>query len=91
MLPAADPASLAALVALAQGALLLTAAVTLPLLGALAMIGVVTSIFQATTQVHDPAIGHFPRLIVAVLVLATLGPWMGRQLATFALRSWGVQ
>lgn len=85
-----EPIGLEDLVSLAQGALLLTAAVALPLLAALALVGVLTSVFQSTVQVQDPAIGHFPRVVVAVLMLAAFGPWMGRQIVAFALRSWGV-
>lgn len=75
------------LIALAQQGLLLALIVSLPVLAVAALVGLLTSIFQAATQVHDAAIGHFPKFIAVTVALALLGPWMGRQLLAFALRA----
>ena len=77
------------LVSLAQQGLLLALVVSLPVLGVAALVGLVSAIFQAATQVHDAALGHFPRFVAVTIALALLGPWMGRQLLTFALRAFG--
>lgn len=90
MLQVVEPGSLSDLVSLARAALLVTGVVSLPIVGALALVGLVTSILQSSTQVHDPSIGHFPRLIVALLLFAALGSWMGQQITVFTLRAWGV-
>jgi type III secretory pathway component EscS len=39
--------------------------------------------------VQDHTIGHLPRLLVVVAVLAATGPWIGGQIAEFAVRAFG--
>ena len=80
---------LSELVALSQQALLLSIAVSLPGVGAAALIGLVVSVLQAATQVQDHTIGHLPRLLAVVAVLVAVGPWMGAQIAEFAARAMG--
>jgi type III secretion HrpO family protein len=77
------------LTTLGQQALLLSVAVALPVVGAAALIGLVVSVFQAATQIQDHTLGHLPRLLVVVAVLAAVGPWMGSQIAEFAVRAFG--
>jgi type III secretion HrpO family protein len=79
--------SLGDLGALAQQALLLSVAVALPVVGAAALIGLLVSVLQAATQIQDHTLGHLPRLLVVVAVLAATGPWIGSQIAEFALRA----
>ncbi len=75
------------LTALGQEALLLSVAVSLPVIGAAALVGLLVAVFQAATQVQDMTLAHLPRLVVVAIALATLGPWMGRQIAAFAARA----
>jgi type III secretion HrpO family protein len=82
-------ASLGELTTLAQQALLLSVAVALPVVGAAAVIGLLVSVLQAATQIQDQTLGHLPRLVVVVVVLAVTGPWMGAQIAEFAARAFG--
>jgi type III secretion HrpO family protein len=82
-------ASLGELTALAQQALLLSVAVALPVVGAAALIGLIVSVLQAATQIQDHTIGHLPRLLVVVTALAATGPWIGAQIAEFAVRAFG--
>ena len=77
---------IAPLVAQAQDALLLSIAVSLPVVGAAALIGLVVAVMQAATQVQDVTIAHLPRLVVVAVVLATVGPWIGAQIGEFAAR-----
>jgi type III secretion HrpO family protein len=81
--------SLGDLTTLGQQALLLSLAVALPVVGAAALIGLVVSILQAATQIQDHTLGHLPRLLVVVAVLVATGPWIGSQIAEFALRAFG--
>jgi type III secretion HrpO family protein len=82
-------ASLGELTTLGQQALLLSIAVALPAVGAAALIGLLVSVLQAATQIQDYTLGHLPRLLVVVAVLAATGPWMGSQIAEFAVRAFG--
>jgi type III secretion HrpO family protein len=82
-------APLGELTTLGQQALLLSVAVALPMVGAAALIGLLVSVLQAATQIQDHTLGHLPRLLVVVAVLAATGPWIGSQVAEFAVRAFG--
>lgn len=77
------------LTALSRQALLLSVAVALPVVGAAALVGLLVSVVQAATQVQDHTIGHLPRMLVVVAVLVVTGPWVGGQIAEFAVRAFG--
>lgn len=70
----------------AQEALLLSIAVALPVIAVAAVVGIVVAVVQAATQIQDVTIAHLPRLLAVAVALAVLGPWMGRQIVTFAAR-----
>lgn len=70
----------------AQGALVLSLLVALPVLVVAAVVGLVVAAFQAASQIQDPTIAHLPRLLAVVAALVVLGPWMGAQVGTFAER-----
>lgn len=70
----------------AQGALLLSVAVALPVLAVAAIVGLIVAAFQAASQIQDPTIAHLPRLLAVVATLVVLGPWMGSQIGAFAER-----
>lgn len=75
------------LTSLSQEALLLAIAVSLPVVGVAALAGLVVAVLQAATQVQDYTLAHLPRLVVVALTLAVAGPWMGAQIAAFAVRA----
>jgi type III secretion HrpO family protein len=77
------------LVVLSQEALLLAVAVSLPVVVVAALVGLIVALLQATTQVQDATLAHLPRWIVVAVVLAVAGPWMGSQVAAFAVRAFG--
>ena len=54
-----------------------------PLLAALA-VGLLVSLLQAITQLHDVTIGFVPRLLAVLVVLACLWPWMGEHLVDYS-------
>lgn len=70
----------------AREALLLAAAVSLPVIAIAALVGLVVASLQAATQVQDVTLSHLPRLLAVVGALAVLGPWMAHQIAAFAER-----
>jgi flagellar biosynthesis protein FliQ len=78
--------SLAYLSAIGQEALLLSVAISLPVVGIAALIGLLVAVFQAATQIQDVTIAHLPRLVVVAVALAVMGPWMGSEIAAFAAR-----
>jgi type III secretory pathway component EscS len=81
--------SLGELTALSQQALLLSAAVALPVVGAAALVGLLVAVLQAATQVQDHTLGHLPRWLAVLAVLVATGSWMGSQISEFAIRAFG--
>lgn len=77
----------AGLTHLAQEALLLSVMVSLPVVAIAALVGLAVAVFQAATQVQDATLAHLPRVIVVGLILAVAGPWMGGEIAAFAIRA----
>ena len=57
-------------------ALMLLLMIALPALGAVMVVGLIVSIFQAVTQVHEATLSFVPKLVAAVLVFALAGPCM---------------
>ena len=76
------------LLARAQQALALSVAVALPVIAVAALVGLFVAALQAMTQVQDQTLAHLPRLLAVAVALAALGPWMGREIATFAAAAW---
>jgi flagellar biosynthetic protein FliQ len=61
--------------------------VSAPLLLAVLLIGLVVSIFQAATQIHEATLSFVPKVIGAVAVLAIAGPWMLTTLVEYLQRT----
>lgn len=49
-------------------------------------VGLLVSIFQATTQIQDQTLSFVPKIVAALLGVAIFGPWMLRTLVDFAYR-----
>lgn len=75
---------------LAREALLLATALSLPVVAAVALVGLLTSAFQSATSLQDAAIGHLPKMVAVVVATAVAAPWMARHLVAFATRAFGV-
>lgn len=54
-----------------------------PFMGALLIVGLVVGIFQAATQINDPAVGFLPRLVVGLAVAWLAGGWAVERMARF--------
>jgi flagellar biosynthesis protein FliQ len=61
--------------------------VSAPILIAVLVIGLVVSIFQAATQIHEATLSFVPKIIGAVAVLAIAGPWMLTTLVEYLQRT----
>lgn len=68
---------------LAQQAMQVTLMVSLPLLLAALIVGLLVSIFQAATQINEMTLSFIPKLLVLFLVLILAGPWMLSQILTY--------
>ncbi len=57
--------------------------VSAPLLGIGLIVGLVISIFQATTQIHEQTLSFIPKLIAILVSMVVFGPWMLHVLLSF--------
>jgi flagellar biosynthetic protein FliQ len=70
-----------------QEALTLLLMVSAPILAVVLVVGLVVSIFQAITQIHEATLSFVPKLIGAMLVFALAGPWMLSTLVDYIRRT----
>lgn len=59
-----------------------------PVLGLTLLVGVVVSIVQVVTQVHDTSLTFIPKLITAGICLIAFGAWMLRKLVQYSTQLW---
>jgi flagellar biosynthesis protein FliQ len=69
--------------ALTREAFMLLATTAGPVIGALLVIGLLVGIFQAATQIQDPAVGFLPRFAAAILTVWMFGSWLMERYAGF--------
>ena len=70
-----------------RDALTLLLMVAMPVLGVVMAVGLLVSIFQAVTQIHEATLAFVPKLIAAVVVFAVAGPWILSTLVDFLRRT----
>jgi len=75
--------------ALAREALILATALSLPIVAAAALVGLIVSAVQSATSLQDAAIAHLPKLVTVVVAVALAAPWIGRAVVAFATRAFG--
>ena len=61
--------------------------VAAPLLLSVLAVGLLVSIFQAATQIHEATLSFVPKMVAAVAVLAIAGPWMLTTLVEYVQRT----
>jgi flagellar biosynthetic protein FliQ len=61
--------------------------ISLPVLLSVLVVGLLVSIFQAITQIHENTLSFVPKLIAAVVVFAIAGPWMLSTLVDYIRRT----
>ena len=61
--------------------------VAAPMLLTVLAVGLLVSIFQAATQIHEATLSFVPKIIAAVAVLAVAGPWMLTTLVEYLQRT----
>ncbi|WP_334134685.1 flagellar biosynthesis protein FliQ [Tepidimonas sp.] len=75
-----------AVLTLAQQAMFTLLAVSAPVLGAVLVVGLIISLFQALTQINEATLSFVPKLIAAIAVLLLVGPWMLTTLVEYIRR-----
>lgn len=76
-------------IALAERGIFVVLAVAGPLLITALGLGLIVSIFQATTQIQEQTLAFIPKIVGVLLALLVFGPWMLDQALTFAEQIFG--
>jgi flagellar biosynthetic protein FliQ len=71
-------------VTFAQEAIKTTILVSMPMLGLGLAVGLVVSIFQAVTQIHEMTLTFVPKILVVLVALLFFASWMLEHLMRFA-------
>ena len=74
------------IIALGKEAVKTVLLVCAPALGLGLLVGLLVSIFQATTQVQEQTLTFIPKIIAVLVSIVIFGPWMIRRLVDFAER-----
>lgn len=64
------------IISLGQNAILTLLKMCAPLLGIGLLVGLVVSVFQATTQIQEQSLQFIPKLIAIFVAMIVFGPWM---------------
>lgn len=70
-------------IALFREALTTVLIVAAPMLGVGLIVGLVISVLQATTQIHEQTLTFIPKILAVLLSMIFFGPWMLHTLITF--------
>lgn len=68
---------------LGRDALLTVLLVSAPMLILGMLVGLVISIFQATTQIHEQTLSFVPKIVAVLIAMLAFGPWMLTKLVDF--------
>ncbi|MBO8127213.1 MAG: flagellar biosynthesis protein FliQ [Firmicutes bacterium] len=68
---------------LGRDALYTVLMVSAPMLGLGLLVGILVSIFQATTQIQEQTLAFIPKIIAVLVAAVVFGPWMLSVLTDF--------
>lgn len=74
------------LIGIFQDAVITALKLAAPVLIISIVVGLIISILQAATQIHEQTLTFVPKLIAIVLILLILGPWMIETMNDYVLR-----
>jgi len=75
-----------AVIALGRDALLTVLLVAGPMIGIGLLVGLIISIFQATTQIQEQTLTFAPKILAILVSGVIFGPWMLRTMIDFSER-----
>ncbi len=70
-------------IGLGQQVIMLVVEITGPILLIGLIVGLIVSIFQATTQIQEQTLSFIPKIVAVIVILLLAGPWMLVQLTDF--------
>lgn len=57
--------------------------VSAPMLGAGLIVGIIISVIQIVTSIHDTALAFVPRIVVTFIVFLVVFPWMMKTMVSY--------
>lgn len=75
-----------AVIDIAREALYTVILISMPMLGFALLVGLVVSIFQATTQLQEPTLTFIPKILAVLFAIIVFGPWMLSIIVDFTTR-----
>lgn len=72
-----------AVIKIAEQGVYVTLLIAGPLLLLALVVGLMVSIFQATTQIQEQTLAFIPKIVAVLVGLVFFGPWMLQQMVTF--------
>jgi flagellar biosynthetic protein FliQ len=70
-------------VRLAKEAIEITLYLSLPIMGVGLIVGLIISLFQAVTQIHEMTLTFVPKIIAVLVTLLFLMPWMIQKMVSY--------
>lgn len=71
------------IIGLAGQAMYTVLKVSAPMLGLGLIVGLLVSIFQATTQIHEQTLAFIPKIVAVFVAILVFGPWILSVLVDF--------
>jgi flagellar biosynthetic protein FliQ len=69
---------------MAERAVYVTLLISGPLLALALLVGLIVSVFQATTQIQEQTLAFIPKIVAVLVGLVIFGPWMLSTILSFA-------
>ena len=63
-------------VQMAREALFMVMLISAPMLGLGMLVGILVSVFQATTQIQEQTLAFIPKIVAVFVAILIFGPWM---------------
>jgi flagellar biosynthesis protein FliQ len=76
-------------ISLAEKGIYITLLICAPILILALGVGLVVSIFQATTQIQEQTLAFIPKIVAVLLALVFFGPWMLTKMVDFTYQILG--
>lgn len=68
---------------LGQEALMMVMIISAPMLGLGLLVGLMVSVFQATTSIQEQTLAFIPKIIAVFVAILIFGPWMLRMMVEY--------
>lgn len=77
------------ILALAREAISVIILAALPIIGSGLAVGILVSVFQATTQIQEPTLSFVPKIIAVLVAVVFFGGFVLNLIMEFTLQLWG--